>query len=83
MKHELIHNHQKQPPPEVIYKKLFLKKFKVCTGKHLCWSLFLIMLQACNFTKKDSNAGVLSEYCEIFKNTYVEERLLLNYLLVW
>ena len=26
-----------------------LKNFVIFTGKHLCWSLFLINLQACKF----------------------------------
>ena len=36
---------QKQPP-EVFYKKAVFKNFAIFTGKHLCWSLFLIKLQA-------------------------------------
>ena len=36
-------NIQKQRP-EVFYKKDFLKKFAILTGKHLCLSLFLIKL---------------------------------------
>ena len=36
---------QKQPP-EVFYKKSVPKNFPIFTGKHLCWSLFLIKLQA-------------------------------------
>ena len=32
--------------PEVFYKKGVLKNFVKFTGKHLCWSLFLIKLQA-------------------------------------
>ena len=36
---------QKQPP-EVFFKKGVLKNFANLTGKHLCWSLFLIKLQA-------------------------------------
>ena len=32
--------------PEVFCKKGVLKNFAVFTGKHLCWSLFLIELQA-------------------------------------
>ena len=31
---------------EVFYKKAVLKNFTKFTGKHLCWSLFLKMLQA-------------------------------------
>ena len=33
-------------------KKVVLKNFATFVGKHLCWSLFLIKLQACNFIKK-------------------------------
>ena len=29
-----------------------LKNFVIFTGKHLCWSLFLIKLQACKFSGK-------------------------------
>ena len=29
-----------------------LKHFVIFTGKHLCWSLFLIKLQACKFIEK-------------------------------
>ena len=29
-----------------------LKNFVIFTGKHLCWSLFLIKLQACTFIEK-------------------------------
>ena len=31
---------------EVFYKKAALKNFAISKGKHLCWSLFLITLQA-------------------------------------
>ena len=33
-------------PSEVFYQKTFLKNFAIVTGKHLCWSLCLIKLQA-------------------------------------
>ena len=33
-------------------KKAVLKNFTIFTGKHLCWSLFLTKLQACNFIPK-------------------------------
>ena len=36
--------HLKKQPPEVIKRAVF-KNFAVFTGKHLCWSLFLIKLQ--------------------------------------
>ena len=31
--------------PEMFCKKGVLKNFAIFTGKHLCWSLFLIKLQ--------------------------------------
>ena len=42
---------QKQPP-EVFYKKAIIKNFGIFSGKHLCWSLFLIKLQAFRTIKK-------------------------------
>ena len=51
---------QKQPP-EVFYKKAVLKNFTIFTGKYLCWSFFLIKLQAlkhATLLKRDSNTGV-------------------------
>ena len=59
---------QKQPP-EVFFKKALLKNFAIFPGKHLCWNLFSIKLQVCNFIKKVPNF----EYYEIFKNAYYEE----------
>ena len=44
-------------------KQAVLKNFTIFTGKHLCWSLFLIKLQAwgpekaCNFVKKTPAQG--------------------------
>ena len=63
-----------------------LKNFVIFTGKHLCWSLFLIKLQACKFIEKR-----LQHWCfplrvrkflrtPILKN--ISERLLLIVLLV-
>ena len=51
---------QKQPP-KVFYKKDALKYSAVFTGKHLCWSLFLIKLKAFSFAtllNRDYNACV-------------------------
>ena len=42
---------QKQPS-SVFAEKGVLKNFTIFTRKHLCWSLFLITLQACNLLKK-------------------------------
>ena len=44
---------QKQPP-KVFYKKAVLKNFAIFTGKHLCWSLFLINLQDSRLKKEIS-----------------------------
>ena len=32
--------------------KCILKGFAIFTGKHLCWSLFLVKLRSCNFIEK-------------------------------
>ena len=32
-----------------------LKNFAIFSGKHLCWSVFLIKLQACNFPVNTAN----------------------------
>ena len=44
----------------MFYEKGVLKNFAIFRGKHLCWSLFLIKLQATG---------------EIIKDTYFEENL--------
>ena len=59
-------------------KKLFSKKFTVFRGKHLCWGLFLITLQAfwsATFLKRDSNPGYSCGYCKIFQTSYFEKHL--------
>ena len=46
---------------QMIYEIDVLKDFAVLTGKHLCWSLFLITLQAfrsVNLLERDSITGV-------------------------
>ena len=50
-------------------KKGLLKNFANFTGKHLCWSLVLIKLQAWRSSfllKRDSNTSVSCEFCQIF-----------------
>ena len=43
--------------PEMFCKKGVLRNFAKLTGKHMCWSLFLIKLpKACNFIKKETLA---------------------------
>ena len=58
LKHEL----QKQPP-EVFRKKDVLKNFKNFTGKHLCWSIFLIKLQTCGSVLKNICKRLLLQLC--------------------
>ena len=55
-----------------------LKNFANFTEKHLCWSLFLIKLQAVNLQvlyKKTPTQGLSCEVCETFKSTYFQEHL--------
>ena len=55
-------------------EKGILKDFAISAGIHLCLSyFFLLKLQAfrpATLSKRDSNAGVSCEYCEIFKNIF-------------
>ena len=56
-------------------KKGILKNFANFTGKHLCWSLFLITLQLFRLAtslKIDSKTDVFLRNLRIFKNTYFE-----------
>ena len=63
-----------QEPPEMFYKKSVFQNFAIFTGKHLCWSLFLIKLQVC-FIKKTPAQVIFCEYCEILKKIYFEKNL--------
>ena len=53
------------------------ENFAIFTGKRLCWSFFLIKLQA---LKRDSNTGVSCEYCKIFKNNFFFKNLFDGFL---
>ena len=56
-----------QPQPsEVLYEEAVLRYFVMFTGKHLCWSLFLITLQA---SCQTSTPVFSCEYREICKGT--------------
>ena len=61
----------------VLLKKVFLKLLQNFTGKQLCWSLFLIKLQAFSpaiLLKRDSNVQLFfCEICKISKNTNFKE----------
>ena len=70
----------------MFFKINVLQNFTNFIGKHLCWCLFWIKLQAwrpANLLKRDFNTGVSCEVCETFKNTYfpilknIWERLIL------
>ena len=59
-------------------KEGVLKNFSNFTRKHLCWSLFLIKLQAwwsAILLQKDSNTGVFLWNLRNSENTYFEEHL--------
>ena len=61
---------------QMFFKISVLKRFANFTGKHLCWSLFLIKLQAlrpATLLKKDSNTGVYLWNLRIFNNTFFKE----------
>ena len=54
-------NIKKKQPQDVAFKKTVLKKFAIVTGKHLYWSIYLIILQKLNdstLLKRESNTGV-------------------------
>ena len=63
-----------------------LKNFVIFTGKHLCWSLFLIKLQACKFIEKRLQHWCFPLHVKKFLRTSIlrniREQLLLIILLV-
>ena len=68
---------QKQPPV-VFFKQNFLKNFAILTGKHLCWSLFLINLQASRIAtllKKGLQHRNFPVSIVTFKKTYFKKHL--------
>ena len=62
-----------------------IKNFVIFTGKHLCWSLFLIKLQACKFIEKRLQHWCFPLHVKKFLRTpilkNIRERLLLIILL--
>ena len=59
---------------QMFFKVGVLKNFASFTGKHLCWGLFLINLQAlrsATLLKRNSNTGVFREIWEILKNVFL------------
>ena len=66
-------NQTQKQAPEVFYRKAVLKQFAIFTGRHLCWSLFLIKLQ--DFRPANLSKETPAQYCNIFKNTNFEKNL--------
>ena len=66
---------------QMFFKIGVLKNLAIFTRKHLCWSLFLIKLQAwrpLHFIEKETPTQVFfCEYCEIIENSFFIEHLLL------
>ena len=61
----LYSSYQQKQPPDVFCKKAALKNFAIFTGKHLCWSLFLIKLQAFRcFSMNIAKTSILRNICE-------------------
>ena len=62
-----------------------LKNFVIFTGKHLCWSILLIKLQACKFVEKRLKHWCFPLHVRKFLRTpilkNISERLLLIILL--
>ena len=66
---------------QMFFKIGVLKSFAIFRGKQLCWSLFLIKLQALVLQhylkeKRDPNTCISCEYCKIFKNSFFYRTLL-------
>ena len=62
----------------VFYKKAVLKNIAKFPGKQLCWSLFLIKLQAFSpvaLLKEIPTQVFFCAYCELLKNIYFEKHL--------
>ena len=61
----------KKQPPEMFYKEAVAKNFAIFAGKHLYWSLFLIMLQ----TFRPASLLKINSNTILFKNTCFKEHL--------
>ena len=54
----------------------FNKNFANFTGKHLCWSLFLIKMKACNYIKmRDQNRYFPVKFTKLLKLPFFTEHL--------
>ena len=74
----------KKQPPEVFNKRAVLTSFTIIIGKHLCWGLSLIKLQANRPAKKGIQQRCFHVYIAKFFRTpilkKIYERLLLNFI---
>ena len=57
---------------KMFFKIGVLKNFAIFTGKHMCKSLFLIKLKACNFIKK----RLQKVFCRTFLNLFLRTPIL-------
>ena len=57
---------------QMFFKIGVLKNFAIFTGKHMCKSLFLIKLKACNFIKK----RLQQVFCRTFLNLFLRTPIL-------
>ena len=65
-------NYQKISLSQMYFKIGVFKNFDIFTGKHLCWSVFLIKLQACIFmNKRLQHTWFSCEYCEILRTAFL------------
>ena len=62
---DLGHNDSHQ-----IYKEAILKNFAIFTGKHLCWSIFLIKLHAFKLYYESPTQVFSCKYGQSFKNNF-------------
>ena len=60
----------------VFFNKGILKNYAIFTGKHLCWSLFFLMFQACNFIKKSLQQRYFPvNFAKFFRTHFFREHL--------
>ena len=80
LQQQILHGISRSSRPEIFCKKAAVKTYAKFTKQHLFWSLFLIKFQAfrsaLQLYRKQTLILVFScEFCEIFKNIYLEEHL--------
>ena len=71
--YEILTTYEGSSRSQMFFKTGVLKNFGIFTGKHLCWSLFLIKLLAwspATVLKRESTQVFSWEYYEVFKNSF-------------